>query len=145
MLHLSLDRKSFFLWPFIFSSFKTDWTLKKMVGKQRICGRISCPASNGFVPQTPKLRFALPAWKEVFLRPFLSLRSIFIRFHLFKRKKATIDYCCFSIIWFNFSKRFWNFSNLGFLSALFFGTCSSKTLIAFLRTLFSSSYNFFLR
>ena len=38
----------------------------------RIFGR----QATGLSIQTSKLRFGLPAWKEIFLRPFLSLRSI---------------------------------------------------------------------
>ena len=58
-------------------------TLEHLEGKQRVCGtnpqnllRDFGRQATGLYIQTPKLRFVLPAWKEVFLRPFLSLRSI---------------------------------------------------------------------
>src|SRR5699024_10214803 len=69
--------------------------------------------ATGLYIQTPKLRFGLPAWKEIFLRPFLSLRSICC----WKYKKAIVIkrllfyyLFFFGLLFFKFSKRFFNAS-----------------------------------
>ena len=56
---------------------------QNLEGKQRVCAtnpqnllRDFGRQATGLSRQTPKLCFGLPAWKEIFLRPFLSLRSI---------------------------------------------------------------------